>query len=362
MKIEQALIAEKLKRLANSFQTVLYEEDCIFLENMKKKNLAGDDICKYQFWEWTQGVGLYGFWKLFQKTGEESYLHILYKYYDHQMQIGFPAKNVNTVTPLLAMSCVAEFAKREDYMVVCREWAEWIMTDFPRTEEGGLQHLTSDCENKQQLWDDTLFMTVLFLANMGRILNKEDYIEEAIYQFLVHTKYLSDRKTGLWFHGWSFLEKGNFAEALWGRGNCWITIAIPEFLSIAPCGMADKRFLTQVLQRQIEALAQYQGKSGMWHTLIDDNTSYVEASATCGFGYGILKAVNMGLVSETYRNCAVGALEAICGYINEEGVLEQVSYGTPMGKKNRNFYKEIELKPMPYGQALAILYLLEMVE
>lgn len=46
----------------------------------------------------------------------------------------------------------------------------------------------------------------------------------------------------------------------------------------------------------------------MWHTLIDDPTSYVEASATSGFGYGILKAVHMGLVDAAYAENAKKAL------------------------------------------------------
>jgi unsaturated rhamnogalacturonyl hydrolase len=356
---KEAIVKEKLQKLATSFQNVLYEEDSTFLENMKTCNLAGDDIRKYQFWEWTQGVGLYGFWKLFQQTGDTEYLNILYKYYDRQMGIGFPAKNVNTVTPLLAMSCVAEYAKREDYMEVCKEWAEWILNEFPRTKEGGFQHLTSDTENKEQLWDDTLYMTVLFLANMGRILDRQDYIDESIYQFMLHIKYLSDRKTGLWFHGWSFLEKSNYAEALWGRGNCWVTMAIPEFLEMVQCSEVEKRVLIAALERQIEALKDYQNPNGMWHTLIDDPTSYVEASATSGFAYGILKAVKMGLVDKKYESCAWMALEPILSYINDQGVVEQVSYGTPMGRISKDFYKEIELKPMPYGQALAILFLME---
>lgn len=360
--VNKDIVKIKLDKLAQSFQSVLYEEDSIFLENMKKNNLAGDDIYKYQFWEWTQGVGLYGFWKLYKQTGEGSYLEVLYKYYDRQMEIGFPSKNVNTVTPLLAMSYLAEYGKRDDYMAVCREWAEWIMKEFPRTKEGGLQHITSDTLNEGELWDDTLFMTVLFLANMGRILKKEEYMQEAVYQFLLHTKYLVDKKTGMWFHGYSFVEKNNFAEALWGRGNCWVTIAIPELLSIVECSSTDKRFLMNALNRQIEALQEYQDKSGMWHTLVDDRTSYVESSATCGFGYGILKAVRMGIVDEKYRACAAKALIPIISYINEDGVVEQVSYGTPMGRKTQEFYKQIEIKSMPYGQALAILFLLEALE
>lgn len=355
-------IEETLQKYINSFEKVLYEEDTAFMEGMKDKCLAGDDIRKYQFWEWTQGVGLYGFWKLCREAGREECLQKLLIYYDRQLAFGLPAKNVNTTAPLLALSFVAESEKRQDYMAVCKEWAEWIMTSFPRTKEGGFQHMTSDTLNEQQLWDDTLFMTVLFLANMGRILKRQDYLEEAQYQFLIHIKYLTDKKTGLWFHGWSFLENNNFAEALWGRGNCWITAAIPDFLEITGTGGSVGRFLTEAFRRQVQALARYQDDSGMWHTLIDDETSYGEASATCGFAYGILKGVRMRLLEQEYKTVALKAVEPILENTDEEGILHQVSYGTAMGKESKQFYKDIILRPMPYGQALAILFFLEVLK
>ena len=195
--MNQETIKAALRLYASSFEKVLYEEDETFLEGMKKNSLACDDIRRYQFWEWTQGVGLFGYWKLFKATGEERYLSVLNKYYERQFAIGLPAKNVNTMTPMLPLSFLAEHLGRQDYLKVCTQWADWIMTDFPRTEEGGLQHITSDSVNKGELWDDTMFMTVLFLANMGRILDRKDYKEEAQYQFLLHTKYLCDRETGL---------------------------------------------------------------------------------------------------------------------------------------------------------------------
>lgn len=359
MNFEKNLLAKKLNLLADSFQNVLYEEDEVFLKNMEKNNLAGDDIRKYQFWEWTQGVGLFGFWKLFKETGNESYLDILVKYYDRQMGVGFPAKNVNTVTPLLAMCLVGEYTNRKDYLEVCDEWARWIISDFPRTREGGFQHITSDTLNESELWDDTLYMTVLFLAQYGVITNNKEYTDEAIYQFLLHIKYLSDKETGLWFHGWSFNEKGNFAKALWGRGNCWVTMAIPEFLSIVEPSASEKRFLIQAYLRQVEALKEYQDPTGMWHTLVDDPTSYVESSATCGFAYGILKGVHMGLLDDSYEEVAMKALASILDYIDEDGVVGQVSYGTPMGRISKDFYKEIPIKSMPYGQALAMLIIIE---
>ncbi len=359
VRAQKTTIKDKLSRLIEAFTPILYEDDEIFLENMKDRNLAGDDIRRYQHWEWTQGVGLYGLWKYFAVTRDEKYLDILVKYYDQQLEIGFPALNVNTVTPFLTMSYVGEYLQSETYLAPCRETAAWIMEKFPRTKEGGFQHMTSDTLNDQELWDDTLFMTVLFLANMGRIEGKPEYIREAEHQFLLHAKYLADKETGLWYHGWTFNGNHNFAGAFWGRGNCWVTIAIPEFVQMVPCGEDVKQHLQQLLLRQVESLKKHQDAGGMWHTLIDDPTSYVESSATCGFAYGILKAVHDGLIDRSYEDVALKALAPVLGYIADDGVVHQVSYGTPMGRETKDFYKNIELRPMPYGQALAILLLIE---
>lgn len=352
-------VDEKIGKMVEAFSHILYEPDDTFLKNMQSHNLAGDDIDKYKYWEWTQGVGLYGLWKLFRYEKKESCLEILKKYYDRQIETGFPALNVNTATPYLAMSFLAEYTGEEKYMQPCVEAARQIMEAFPRTEEGGFQHQTSDCVNEQELWDDTLYMTVLFLANMGRILGDDRMTEEAQYQFLLHQKYLCDKESGLWYHGWTFKGKNNFAGAFWGRGNCWITMAIPEFLSISRCSEAVRRTLVNTLKAQIDSLCRYQDLSGMWHTLIDDGDSYLEASATCGFAYGIIKAVKDGLVDRSCLEAAGKAAAPIMDCISEEGVVSQVSYGTPMGRTTKDFYKNIELKPMPYGQALAILFLME---
>lgn len=90
--MNQETIKAALRLYASSFEKVLYEEDETFLEGMKKNSLACDDIRRYQFWEWTQGVGLFGYWKLFKATGEERYLSVLNKYYERQFAIGLPAK------------------------------------------------------------------------------------------------------------------------------------------------------------------------------------------------------------------------------------------------------------------------------
>ncbi len=356
----EEVVRKKLDLLVDAFVPILYEDDEQFMKNMReKKHISEAELQKYAHWEWTQGVGLVGIWKLFSGTGKKEYLDILIKYYDNQKKVGFPPSNVNTMAPYLVMSYLAEYLKSEEYMEPCREAAEWIMHEMPRTEEGGIQHQTSDDWNEGEIWDDTLFMTVLFLANMGRILDRKDYQEEAQYQFLLHMKYLQDKQTGFWYHGWTFLERNNFAGAFWGRGNCWITIAIPEFLDMLKCPEPVERILKGALENQVRALASCQAENGMWHTLLDDPDSYEEASATCGFAYGILRGVHAGILDKKWEETAKKALPAILSLISDDGVVEQVSYGTPMGRISKDFYKTIPIQPMPYGQALAILFLVE---
>lgn len=356
-------IMKYIELLGNSFLKVLYEPDQTFLEGMEKLGVDAKEISKYKFWEWTQGVGLYGFWKMFELTNNEKYLDILVKYYDDRIEEGLPGKNINTVAPMLTMACLYEYNKDERYLPIIKEWSTWIMESLTKTKEGGFQHITSDTENKGELWDDTLFMTVLFLAKAGLILENDVYVEESKYQFLLHIKYLADKKTGLWYHGWTFEGSHNFVEALWGRGNSWITIAIPEFLEMVDVkGTAVERFLINAFERQVEALKEYQNKNGMWHTLVNDSTSYVESSATAAFAAGILKGVHMGIISGDYREVALKAVDPLLEQVDAKGVVHQVSYGTAMGRKSLQFYKDIELMPMPYGQALLMLLLIEMLK
>ncbi len=336
-----------LARLVSAFQTVLYQEDATFLHNMSANNLQGDDISRYRYWEWPQGVGLFGLWKQYESTGEQSYLDMLVRFYDERLAEGLPAKNVNTAAPMLALSFVYERTGNPVYQAVIREWAEFLLKDMPRTREGGFQHLTSDTENREELWDDTLFMAVLFLANAGRVLQVDTWKQEAEYQFLVHIKYLTDRQSGLWFHGWTFDGNHHFVNARWGRGNAWITAAIPEYLRIATPLPAVRRFLLAAYARQAEALLDCQGADGMWHTLLDDPSSYAEASATCGIAYGLLLGVEQGVLGDEYRSAAMKALTPVLSLIDSEGVLQQVSYGTPMGRDSLEFYKRIRIMPMP---------------
>lgn len=318
------------------------------------------DDKSWNVWNWPQGIGLFGIFKYYQFTKDSEALKIVTDWFDTQFINGAPPKNINTMAPLLVMAYLYELTEDSKYLPYLENWSDWAMNKLPRTQEGAFEHLTYGPENVEQMWDDTLMMTVLPLAKIGKILGKEEYIEEAKRQFMVHTKYLQDRKTGLWFHGWTFEGRHNFAEALWARGNCWITIAIPEIIDILQLDDKDgfRNFLIETLNTQVEALMECQDKSGLWTTLLDDASSYVESSATAGFTYGILKSIRKGYVSDIYLDKIEQSIKGLIEQIDEKGEVQNVSVGTGMGS-NLDFYRNINKTAMPYGQSLAVLALTE---
>ncbi|KXX80404.1 Unsaturated rhamnogalacturonyl hydrolase YesR [Madurella mycetomatis] len=321
-------------------------------------------------WEWTHGIGLYGIWQYYTLTNSAAHLAIIEGWFRDRFASGGTTKNINTMAVFLTLACVYERTRDPAYLPWLDGWAEWAYHDLPRTRRGGMQHVTYLEENRQQLWDDTLMMTVLPLAKIGLVLGRPHYVDEAKRQFLLHVQYLCDAKTGLFFHGWEFNENGagghHFAEARWARGNSWLTIAIPEFLELLREGKVQdpalEGFLTSVLQAQCEALKPLQSDAtGLWRTLLDvpeQEGSYPEASATAGFAFGVLKGQRKRYIGQEFDDMAVKAVKGVLANISEDGELLNTSFGTAMGRDLQH-YKDIPVTSMPYGQAMAIMALVE---
>jgi len=250
---------------------------------------------------------------------------------------------------------------------MCIERAEWLMDYLPRTKEGAFQHVTSAIGdrlgvrlNESEMWIDTIFMTVLFLNKMGHKYKRQDWMSEATHQILIHIKYLYEKKTGLFYHGWSFNENSNFGGVFWCRGNSWFTFGIIDFLEMSKSTLDTgvKKFLLDTFKAQVNALIKLQAPSGLWNTVLTDPTSYEEVSGSAAIVTGILKAIKLGLLDESYQVYADKAIDAICKNIDTDGTVLNVSAGTGMGY-DADHYKNIILAPMAYGQSLALTALCE---
>lgn len=263
---------------------------------------------------------------------------------------------------MLTLTYLYEITKKESYLSFIKEWADWIMEEkgLIRTGDGCFQHMITGSPNDSEILIDTLFMAVLFLARAGKLLNRQDYIEEATYQVLCHIKYLLNKNEGLFYHGFNFERNDNYGGILWGRGNCWYTIVAMELIQEIPMEDGLKRHFLTVYENQVKALKRYADpETGLWHTVIDDPDTYLELSASAAFLRGIMQGVRLGILNgEEYEELIEKAMKGLLDNISEDGTVENVSYGTPIGL-DKEFYNTIPCCPMTYGQALMILALSE---
>lgn len=318
-------------------------------------------------WDWPQGVGLYGLLKIMEYDKNEKYKEFLQEWFVENMEQGLPSRNINTTTPLLTLAELNEYCHDAKFEKLCLDWADWLMNCIPRTKEGGFQHVTSANGDRQgvrlnenEMWIDTLFMTVLFLNKMGQKYQNEEWINEGIHQVLMHIKYLYDKKSGLFYHGWTFNGNDNFGGIFWCRGNSWFTLGILDYIDMfkGTLNPGVKTIIVDTYKAQVKALKKLQAPSGLWHTVLTDASSYEEVSGSAAIACGILKGIRMGILDDSYLPCAEKAIKGIMKNIDKDGTVLNVSGGTGMGM-NAEHYKNILIAPMAYGQSLTILALAE---
>ncbi|MGI5898399.1 MAG: glycoside hydrolase family 88/105 protein [Christensenellales bacterium] len=318
-------------------------------------------------WDWPQGVGLYGLEKLQTFHGDNRYDDFFQGWVKNNLKTGLPSKNINTSAPYLTLAGLSKRLGNAEYINMCLSHADWLMEGLPKTKEGGFQHVTSAVGDRYgvslhdgEIWVDTLFMAVLFLNKMGQSENNPAWISEATKQFLIHIKYLYDKKTCLFHHGWTFNGMSNFGGVFWCRGNSWFTYGVIDYLS--DCGdnidPGIKAFLVDTYTAQVDALIKLQAPSGLWRTVLTDPESYEETSGSAAITAGILKGIKMGILDESYKEFADKAVEGICGKVSDDGTVLGVSGGTGIGM-DAGHYNNIITAPMAYGQSLTLLALCE---
>ena len=95
----------------------------------------------------------------------------------------------------------------------------------------------------------------------------------------------------------------------------------------------------------------YQTEDGLWRTLLDDEESYEEVSASAGIGAAMLLKKNPLYIKYINRT-----VEGILENISEDGRVMNVSAGTAV-MKDRDGYRNISRKWIQgWGQGMALAF------
>ena len=224
--------------------------------------------------------------------------------------------------------------KRNDYKEYIEKAAKHITEERARLSDGTLVRAFP---HKMTLWADDLYMSVPFLARMGKFSGDKKYWDDAILQVKNFSKYLWDKNKELYWHCY-YTDLNLNGVAHWGRANGWVMMAKVNLLNILPKDYPGREDVIKDLDRQIVGISRYQSADGLWHQLLDKNDSYLETSCSAMYIYSIARAVNQGWIDKRYSSVALRGWEGLKEHeIQLDGQVKNICVGTGI-EDNLVFY------------------------
>ncbi|MFC5652043.1 glycoside hydrolase family 88 protein [Paenibacillus solisilvae] len=308
-------------------------------------------------WDWPGGVAFYGVAEAYEATGKTEYIDLLLAWVDEKLEDGLPKLSVNGVSIGHTLISLYKATENKTYLEVAQQMAEYLRLEAPRFGEGVFQHTVNSVEYQfpEQAWVDTMMMAGYFLIRMGALLEREDYLEDGLLQHHGHERYLQDEVTNLYYHGWDNITASHMSAIYWARGNSWAALTMAKALPLIHVTHPSFMIIEGSLRDQLSALVRLQSEEGMWHTVLTDDTSYLETSGSAGIATALL---HTGTLYNKYVNRSIGG---ILERISEDGSVLDVSAGTAVMRDIEGCRGVSHKRVQGWGQGLALVFLADLL-
>jgi len=305
-------------------------------------------------WDWNPGVGVTAISAYYEASRQPEAQQFLVDWVQKNKHLARKFQHVNVMAPFAIFPDLYRRTADPYYRDTALEYGDWIVKNSVRTLTGAFQH---GGDLTEEIWADTIFMVVLFLARLARLTGDRALAAEVARQLLLHLQYLQDPATGVLFHGYFCNEKSHKSSARWTRGNAWITVGTPLILAEISELTAVPAEIGERYRRMVDGLVKFQAANGLWHTVMDQPTFYQETSGSAGIACGILKSIRAGVLPAAgYLPVVERAMGGVLGSISAEGCVTGVSGGTPI-MHTIDEYNQLSRYPTLYGQGLTLMLL-----
>lgn len=199
---------------------------------------------------------------------------------------------------------------------------DYLMNAAPRTPDGILYHNNVSWEDEfssAQLWVDSCFMAPPFLAVMGNV-------DEAVHQLRGMFRYLQCKETKILFHNYD-VGTGRFVRRLrWATGNGWALMGLARVAAEAKKRDLQEYYkeLTAMGNELLDAMLRYQLPDGRFYDIMDDETTFVEGTASMMMSVYIYRGVLEGWLDKKYIEPAERAFASVTANIDQFGILRHV--------------------------------------
>lgn len=227
--------------------------------------------------------------------------------------------NIDSIASGNVLLRVYEQTGEAKYQLAVKQLRDQLK-QHPKTSNGAFWHKKI---YPHQLWLDGVYMGMPFLAAYSQLLDNGTGLEEAVHEFVVVREKLRDPVTGLYFHGWDEQKQQVWANKttglspeFWSRGMGWLAMALVDTLDFIPPERRDLREPLEQMTRELAVTlkAYVDPKLHVWHQITNKAGTpgnYPESSASSMFVYFYAKALNQGLLDNSYQDFTVQAYQGL---------------------------------------------------
>jgi len=313
-------------------------------------------------WSWGDGELMFAMSNLAERTGDGRYWDYMASWMDHHLRAGYCVAYSDSCPPAIAAARLLGRTGDPRYREVLERVWHYLENVADRTRDGGLNHM--GFISGSQLWVDSLFMFGIPMNEMFRLDGDPTYHLELVDQIRIFSNHLKDPGTGLFRHMYDDRTGAVLPESalFWARGNAWVFVTLVELLGTLPSEHAARGDLLSSLETLAASVAGFQDGSGLWHTLLNDPTTYLETSASALYAYGFHKGARLGLLPASYGETAALAMDGLHARLFRDCsgglIVSGTSHGTSPGE--RDYYASVTTgDQVPYGVGAFVLAAVE---
>ncbi len=277
-----------------------------------------------QRYPWEQGVcaqALYEF-------GDDTYLAMAHDAVLRQTEDGRLAvivRNIAVTDPAANGEVVLRAYERTGNLFFKQgadKMLHYLTSHAPKTADGILYHNDVSFDENYtpyQIWADASYMAPPFYAVMG-------LVEEAVNQLTGTIRYLQEDKTGLVYHIYDEGGKRFLRQKLWATGNGWTLLGIARVLEEAKKqGMLDMVVdLRALLTRMLDSMLSFQTPQGVFHDILDEEDSFLDATSAMMVAACIYRGVAGGYLAKDYLPYADKVANYVPSLIDPMGIIHGV--------------------------------------
>ena len=307
-------------------------------------------VTNYGRWDYPLGVTVYGLLqagRYMQRPDITRYAaeHVqsctqmyAYSLWDRE-QYGFPAINQQLIMLKMLDNCGSFGSAMLEAYTECKDptilpiadrIADFMLSRLERRADGAFYRTCVGEYAENTMWADDLYMSTPFLVRYARVTGNSAALDEAAKQFSLYRKYLFMPEYKIMSHVYDFKYE-QATQIPWGRGNGWTLFSLTEVLEALPEEHPERPALIAFFNELCEGYVALQSESGLWHQVLNNAETYLEASCTAMFAYGFARGVRFGWFKDpaSYITAAQHAWKGlVCNAIDRQGNVHGVCSGS----------------------------------